>query len=117
MSDQQWTGEERRSGRPLVGAGAPPERSALERHVQTILGSLILALMLGVGSLLLDLRDRMARAEEKALHQSQLMLSMRDQIQTVGAPSAELLRQVGALHSRQAQLEVELQRLTARNGR
>lgn len=73
-----------------------PVPGAIERHAQTVIGSLVLAAILGSGSILLDLRDRVSRNEERqALQFTNLatqvatvttqVASMKDQIQATNA--------------------------------
>ena len=42
-------------------------RSTMERHAQTIIGSLVFALMTWVGVALLDVKERLARIETRQL--------------------------------------------------
>ncbi len=46
---------------------ATPLKGGLERHVQTLVTSVTLALLMWTGVTLVDLRDRLARMEEKII--------------------------------------------------
>jgi len=54
--------------------------NTFEKHTQTILGGLILAAILGMATMMFDMRDRMTRAEEKATGQYQLLISVKEQL-------------------------------------
>jgi hypothetical protein len=45
-------------------------RPGIERHIQTIVTSITLALLMWTGMTLVDLRDRLARMEEKMISQA-----------------------------------------------
>jgi outer membrane murein-binding lipoprotein Lpp len=45
----------------------PEGKSALERHAQTVIGAMVLALLLWAGSTLLDVRDRVVRIETQSV--------------------------------------------------
>jgi hypothetical protein len=54
--------------------------STFEKHSQTIIGGLILAAILGMATMMFDMRDRMTRAEEKAAGQYQLLIAVKEQL-------------------------------------
>ncbi len=85
--------------------------TAMERHAQTIIGSLILACLLGAGAVLLDLRDRMSRGEEKQISQIQLTSSLRDQVQSLGNDrytSTDARREFAEVYKRLMVIEAEI---------
>jgi hypothetical protein len=53
----------------------PNPKNGIERHIQTIVTSITLALLLWTGMTLVDLRDRLARMEEKNVNLQSLILN------------------------------------------
>jgi hypothetical protein len=79
----------------------PP--GAVERHAQSIVAALILAGVLWVGNILIDLRDRMSRAEEKDSAQTQLITGLSTQVQISLSDrytSTDARREFGELYRR-----------------
>ena len=54
--------------------------TTFEKHAQTIIGGLILTAIIGMATMMFDMRDRMTRAEEKAAGQLQLLISVKEQL-------------------------------------
>lgn len=105
MDSKDWDGEDRRTrGVPL---------GSMERHAQTIVAGLILAGVLWVGGMLVDLRDRTSRAEEKALAQTTLITSLATQVQ-IGLSdrytTTEARREFAEMYRRISQLEDHMAR-------
>lgn len=70
-------------------------RSVFERHAQTIVGSVLLALLLWSGNTLLDVRDRLGRIEV-------LQVNGADRAHDLAAQMAALLDRVRAIELRDA---------------
>lgn len=73
MSDDEWTGDERRAGNGRKGG-------PLERHVQTIALALALAGMLWVGNTLIELSKEQVRTTEQTAQLRALVNGLQEQL-------------------------------------
>lgn len=88
--------------------------STMERHAQTIIGGLILAAILGIGGLLLDLRDRMTRSEEGRIALSATVNQFGAQLQVLANDrytATDARRELGDVYKRLLILEALAERL------
>jgi hypothetical protein len=89
----------------------------MERHAQTIVAAMILAGALWVGSMLIDLRDRMGRAEERESSRVAVVAALTAQLQQSLAErysandarrdQAEIARRLGIIEDTITRIENE----------
>lgn len=93
----------------------PPRResSALERHAQTLVTAVILAVLLWIGSAVVDVRDRLSRYEERNVTQSAQL----NQILADRMTASQWLREREVLVERLDRLERALERHEGREAR
>ena len=95
-------------------------QSTMERHLQTILGGLILAAMLAAGGLLLDLRDRMTRSEEGRIALAAKIGELQEEMRRSGTDrytATDARREFGDVYKRLIAIEAQLDRQERRNTR
>jgi hypothetical protein len=81
----------------------PVERSVFERHAQTVIGAVLLALLLWTGSSLIDVRDRLGRIEVYQINANQRDIALDSQMSELRRHVAE---EGGELRARMRELEL-----------
>jgi len=91
----------------------PIKRGGFERHIQTLVTSITLALLMWTGVTLIDLRDRLARMEERLISvKAELLISQENKFS-----ATEWRREKEIIEDRFRRLERDLERNTNGNRR
>jgi site-specific recombinase len=110
MNEDQWNGEERRS----VSSNG---RTALERHLQTILSSIITIGIVWVASSMLDISREQIRTTEQLGQMKSLYQALQQQISQMASErytSNEARKDLAAIEARLQRLEDKLEGVHAR---